>query len=193
MISLERPPLLRLLVASAILSVIAWYPAHAQQATPPRHTRLAQFSDVISALEAEGRRHPSASDVASDRRCRDVSQVPMGPAPSGDFEVRGFDNYAWSWYRGVSKLTWWPKYPRVGDTLTVRVVRADQRADTAVFKFRGPVRVGGNRPYMYPSDVRVPRPGPWVMVATAGANWGCFFYDLPATRPAASPRPQRRQ
>lgn len=155
---------------------------------PERVGAQETYADAIAAAEREGARHPrSAASAATPRRCTLVTRQVEA---SGDFESRGWANYAAVWYSGAAKLTWWPTHPRVGDTLTVRVISAEHDNDTTAFFVGGPVRSGGSDAYLYPSSVRPARPGAWLFVATAGKNWGCFLYTLPATNPGMVPRPE---
>lgn len=153
------------------------------QSTGAPGSAVTRYAVAVSAAEAEGARYPRVLGDSTRRRCIPATgQVTQ----SAEFESRGWANYATIWYGGYGKLTWWPKFPQPTDSLTVRIVSAVGAADTTVFKFAGPVRSGGDGSYMYPSGVRPPRPGPWLFLATAGPNWGCFLYLLPDKDPGFS-------
>jgi hypothetical protein len=162
------------IVASVGLSILAVaIPARAQRTRASADSdsgAMRQFAQAIADAEAEGARHPRTANDETSRRCAVVQSQVM---QSGNFESRGWANYA---TRGYGKLTWWPAYAHAGDTLTVRVISATGRSDTTLFRFGGPVRNYGTGNMMYPSAVRPPPPGAWLFLATAGPNWGCFLY-----------------
>lgn len=168
-------------VAVLALQFIPSDSAAAQTRPLPLRTAMGSFGDVQSLLEAEGDRSPRDSTVLPGdvaRRCADVGS---GPARSGEFTVRGFDDYAWIWYAGGSKLIWWPTHSAPADTLAVRVINARRFEDSVSFRFGKAVRPFASTARMFPSGPRLPRSGPWFIVGRAGRSWGCFFYVLPDT------------
>lgn len=160
--------------------------------------RSAIASDSVHAsvrdAEAEGRRWPAAvannrysSESALDggtpqRQCVDVDRINI--AQSGDFVVGPFASYNEEWHRGYGKI-WWHSASATtpNATLIVRASRLDGDAAPRVFEqsfITFPVDHAGKRTgsLFYPSDFRMPSAGRWMLVATAGDNWGCFILTV---------------
>lgn len=114
------------------------------------------------------------------------------PATIREAEAQGADDFigragysgaAYGFQAGEEhKVLWIPlhgsssrKFP-----LVVRAARIDNPADSVRFRVEGLAHGGGSpRPlYGYPSEVSFPSVGQWVVVATAGNDWGCFVLDV---------------
>lgn len=92
---------------------------------------------------------------------------------SGDWRPRANRDY---------KILWFPlhnpfEYP---DTLLIRAVRLGDASDTLrlsvphwAWATGAPKTESG-----FPSLVRFPSPGNWLVVATAGPDWGCFVLNV---------------
>jgi hypothetical protein len=62
----------------------------------------------------------------------------------------------------------------------IRAARIGNPADSVRFRIEGLAYSPGpfGRLYGYPSSVSFPSAGQWVIVATAGNDWGCFVLDV---------------
>lgn len=73
-----------------------------------------------------------------------------------------------------------PKTP----ALIVHSTRLDQEAEGRVFEATeiawpsGPNQSTATSITCYPTGIRLPTVGRWMMVATAGNNWGCFILTV---------------
>lgn len=153
----------------------------------------------IAAAEAEAARHPQAppppairlafqdAPGTGARNCVDVErQRPISAQDgvrSGEFLAGPFVIYADMWRQDpehASKLWWIPLHTGKMPGLTVRAVLLDdptvQRVFTAAIV--GYSDRGGEA--FYPSEVVLPVAGRWMLVATAGPDWGCFIVTLAA-------------
>jgi hypothetical protein len=148
---------------------------------------------TIALAEAEGARYPRStvpdstqvqvrwrqSAGTSEHRC--VEAAPSGWVRSGDISVAGFEVYRELWHTGWGKLAWTPDHPTPSSPvlLVVRASRLDQSAPAWVFETSGLAHAAGSSTdYGYPTGFHLPTVGRWRMVARAGANWGCFIYNL---------------
>jgi hypothetical protein len=113
----------------------------------------------------------------SERRCVSDS-LPDLSLRSGDFIVRGRVFEA-----GVEhKVLWIPLHgsPLSKPPLVIRAARIDSAADSVRLRVAGLARslFRGGPLYGYPSLVSLPSGGRWLVVATAGGDWGCFVLDV---------------
>ena len=161
-------------------------------AQPARKAVIADsMPRTMAEAEIMGSRHPrpSVSDSASAlflatsrggtsaRRCVDAGTE----VRSGEFVVRGLQLYNVIWHQGASKLVWVPQYASWTSPvpLTVRATRLDGDNDQVVFQQPYLSHLGASTmDLMYPSGFRLPSVGRWMLVATAGPNWGCFVLTL---------------
>ncbi len=160
---------------------------------PGEGGRPAVASDSVpySFVEAEfeGARHPvaaapnnprrpwvSLAGGTRERRCVDVDKLNI--ARSGDFIAGPFAPTYGGLHTGSSKLIWQPFHiSSPAERLTVRAARIDPTGATSVFDgFE--ITGNGTGTRFYPSGVGFPTTGRWLMVATAGANWGCFVITV---------------
>jgi hypothetical protein len=79
------------------------------------------------------------------------------------------------------KILWMPLHNpfEYRSTLLVRAARLEDSADS----LRQPVadwgyQPGEKRESGFPSLFTFPHPGPWLVVATAGADWGCYIVPI---------------
>lgn len=148
---------------------------------------------AIAQAELDGGRHPhpSLSDSAtalflsiarngtSDRKCVDAGA--SFDVRSGEFVVRGISLYRSLWHQGNSKLGWVPAYASWSSPipLTVRAARLDGSNDQVVFQQTNLAHLrASTSDLIYPSGFPLPSVGRWLLVATAGPNWGCFVFTL---------------
>jgi hypothetical protein len=120
----------------------------------------------------------------SDRRCvpssTDDPQA-SGSLRSGDMIVRGRLSGPSGLQAGKEhKILWLPLH---GDRtrridLVLRATRIGHPADSLRRTIPGIVTGGGGRMNGYPSSVSFPSAGQWLVVATAGDDWGCFVLDV---------------
>ena len=114
------------------------------------------------------------------------TSAPNGSLRSGDFIVRGeFFRASWGGFHAVKeyKVIWVPLHGSAlrKPPLVVRAARVGNPADSVRFRVEGLAHDGLDRPkplYGYPSTVSFPSAGQWVIVATAGNDWGCFVLDV---------------
>jgi hypothetical protein len=120
-----------------------------------------------------------------ERRCVPSTAhhaLPNG-SRSGDFIVRAGWSGAYEFQAGKEhKVLWVPLHgsPFSKTPLVVRAVRVGNPADSIRFRVAGLARGHGSSGplYGYPSLVSFPNAGQWVVVATAGNDWGCFVLDV---------------
>jgi hypothetical protein len=161
---------------------------------------------TIAAAEAEGHTHPRSSPPqepgiafqqaagTAARACVEVerllapdddSAIPASDQRgragrgirSGEFVAGPFGAYKKDWARDPrnGKLWWVPFHTATMPGLTVRAVLLDDPAPNRTFTLTPAVGAGG--PF-YPSGVVLPAPGRWMLIATAGPDWGCFIVTL---------------
>lgn len=115
------------------------------------------------------------------------TSAPNGSLRSGDFIVRGgFLDASWGGFRAAKeyKVIWLPLHGSSlqKPPLVVRAARIGNGADSVRLRIEGLTHGSGpSGPlYGYPSTVSFPNAGQWVIVATAGNDWGCFVLDVAA-------------
>lgn len=166
-----------------------------QTATPPESPIGSQILRTIQDAEAEGVVYPQGPltggvndfrDVTgtSDRRC--VETANNHDVRSGEFVAGPFDLYPKIWHEGHAKLYWMPlyvpaKWPTTSDAFQLRVRASPIGPNSAPQTYRlvnWARTVGPDPALFFPSRTRLPSVGRWLLVATAGPNWGCFVFDL---------------
>jgi hypothetical protein len=168
---------------SAVLFYAATIGLHAQ-VTPGSPTPEAQ----IAAAEAAGASFPRASGTADApaRTCTIVrpDQI-VFPSPridpaafnlvSGDFVAFSI-SFGWDRTYQQAKIPLTPRHPEaIGNGLTMLLVRIDPPGDTV--RLEVPAFATGST--FFPTGPKFSMPGRWMIVATAGVNWGCFVLDRP--------------
>jgi hypothetical protein len=127
----------------------------------------------------------------AERRCvvaaeyHAYTSAPNGSLRSGDFIVRGgFLDASSGGFQAAKghKVIWLPLHGSSDrkPPLVVRAARVGNPADSVRFRIEGYAYSPGpsGRLYGYRSDVSFPSAGQWVIVATAGNDWGCFVLDV---------------
>jgi hypothetical protein len=155
---------------------------------------------TIAEAEAEGARFAHGAPPATvpaafgrrpfggavERRCvaAPVSDdsLPSGSLRSGDIIVRTrFGERGLRAGRG-GKALWIPLHggPNVTSPLLLRAVQLGGPASALRQTVEGLARSGvrGRAEFGYPSAIRFPSAGRWLVVATAGDDWGCFVLDV---------------
>jgi hypothetical protein len=149
----------------------------------------------VAAAERDGatfrRSRPDVSTQASlatrpfagttQRKCVDAaSAYNIGGLRSGDIVARGrFGVQAGLRAARASKILWLPLHGRADqlDTpLLLRTVRLGQPPDSTRQTVARLVRSHGE--VGYPSSVIFPASGEWLLIATAGDDWGCFVLTV---------------
>jgi hypothetical protein len=140
------------------------------------------FRTEIAAAEADGAKFPKPSNAkdAAPRRC----VVPgRGATTSGDFKVTAFSQYPMIWHSGQGKLAWYPAQMDTSAALVVDARRLDKPQAGRTYRSttiaQGSPSTAVLHPTLfYPTHIYLPSVGIWLLVAHAGANWGCFVFRL---------------
>jgi hypothetical protein len=90
----------------------------------------------------------------------------------------GLLSRVWPHANGSYKVLWLPLHdPRERrDALLLRGTRIGHPADS--IRIRVPEAAANPRATGFPSLVSFPKAGQWVVVATAGNDWGCFLVTM---------------
>ena len=108
-------------------------------------------------------------------KCVDVTESPN--ASSGPFTVAGFGMYASTWQQKQGNLLFKPDKPVAGTRVTVRAEPLDDPGQAS--EFYAPLTGSiGEGTASYAVKMQLPRPGNWLITATAGDAVGCFLYTL---------------
>lgn len=185
---------LRKLSLAAALVVISMAPplnaqnvqATIQQAEAAGATRPHESAEVPS----QSYFVDSRFDGTAARRCVSDTAYPSSPSGSlrsGDVIVRAGWGRPLGFRAGKEKKVLW--VPLHGSRsrrlpLLLHAVRIGNPGDSVRFHIDGLAK-GGGRPeplYGYPSEVSFPTAGQWLVVATAGNDWGCFVFDVEPLR-----------
>jgi hypothetical protein len=148
-------------------------------------TPALSFPRSIAEAE-EGVRHPRESPPArpsdlftmplgtEDRRCIAVEGSEYRGIRSGDFVAGPFNIYPEQWRQvGEGKVWWQPLHvPYPAPQLTVRATLLDNPSVTRA------ERHTERTPGFYPSSLKLPSAGRWLLIATAGPDWGCFLLTV---------------
>jgi hypothetical protein len=108
---------------------------------------------------------------------------------SGDFVIGGQIGGTTPPSAGRESKIWWVPYNNPHEnstTLLVRGARLDHPGDTIRYAqpdhawpagriWRPATRDGPETEAFFPSGIALPRPGRWLLIATAGDDWGCFI------------------
>lgn len=120
--------------------------------------------------------------------------IPDGSLRSGEFLLRGRFTGPWGLHADKgAKMLWMPLHGPVSASaalsgrewrkeamkaapLLLRAVRVGYPADSLRQTVTG--LAGGPEQFGFPSDLRFPTSGEWLVVATAGDDWGCFLLTV---------------
>jgi hypothetical protein len=150
------------------------------------------FPGSIAEAEAQGaRRERTARNNPGDgrlyggtaeRRCVSVDSINV--ARSGDFLAGPFTHGD---PQALGRKIWWePAYvsPTTPASLTVSAVRIDTVGAARVYvgftlsRASNPETRVRSATQFYPGGIRFPSRGRWMLVATAGPNWGCYTLEV---------------
>jgi len=146
---------------------------------------------TVAEAEAAGAAYPRVPDAEkSVRTCTTIrpEQIVLPPpakaispfVQSGEFEAASI-SFGWDQTYVQAKMPLVPRYREViGSGLYIRVIRLDQPGEGPMFTLNG-FSANANSPWtkFFASWPQFPAPGKWMMLVTAGANWGCFVLDRP--------------
>jgi len=82
---------------------------------------------------------------------------------------------------GNYKVFWLPLHTPadIRETLRLRATRIGQPSDSIRIRVPAAGTPGAPRSAAgFPSGVTFPEAGQWVVVATAGSDWGCFLFNI---------------
>ena len=149
---------------------------HAQRLTPT--TPEAR----IAAAEEAGAAFPRVG-APKERKCtivrRDQIVFPTTHGDPGDFNlvsgefVAGSISFGWDTTYEQAKMPLRARQPDVGRGVRLRLVPIDPPGEPLLLDF--PQLIGGG----FATWPKFPTPGKWMIIATAGVNWGCFVLDRP--------------
>jgi len=159
------------------------------QRSPSAQTQSA-VDKSIAAAEAEGAKHPRVkSPDPYPRKCnviqRDQIVFPAGKATnpyiwSGDFDAASI-SFGWDKTYEQAKMPLRVLYPdAIGNGLRIRLIRLDPPGEAPPFVLDtfNAWTIDRHEPFFASWPV-FPTPGTWMLIMTAGSNWGCFVLDRP--------------
>jgi hypothetical protein len=172
-------------VMAYVVTCVCAVTAHAQTTAPPLTPE-----GQIAAAEAAGALFPRALSSADSppRKCTIVrpDQIVFPSTRgepssvnlvSGDFFAASI-SFGWGQTYEQAKMPLTPRHPdAIGNGLKMQVVRIDQSGE--VRQLHVPDLVGGGGSKFFPTWPQFASPGRWMIVVTAGVNWGCFVLDRP--------------
>ena len=95
---------------------------------------------------------------------------------SGDFVARSI-SFGWDRAYEYGKIPLTPRHLDPSIKVRLDLTRIDPSGETRTYQHQMVnVTQGG---MFYATMSHFPTPGRWMVVATAGANWGCFVFDRP--------------
>jgi hypothetical protein len=106
----------------------------------------------------------------------DSSSHSDGPLRSGEFIVR----YGGLFVNQPTKMLWMPLHnpSDYSGTLLIRAVRPDHPDDSLRVSVSDWGWSGSHVNSGYVSSVAFPSPGTWLVIATAGPDWGCYLLSV---------------
>jgi hypothetical protein len=172
----------------------------AAQIAPRPRTPEAQ----IAAAEAAGASFPRASGTADApaRKCTlvrpDQIVFPSTHGEPGAFSLVSGDfsafsiSFGWDRTYEQAKMPLTPRHPEaIGKGLTMLLVRIDPPGETAQLEvptlavpLQQKTEAVPRSSKFFPTGPKFTTPGRWMIVATAGVNWGCFVLDRPVKQEA---------
>lgn len=165
---------------------------------PAPEARASFSPSVAQSVESDAK--PIARAGSDDRRCVAVARAPTRSGEfvvSGDFvahdgtEMGGLPS-AWRSEGGVSAKRplriWWSPAHNAADMppLLIRARALAKDGDTLRILDSaivhppnpGPPPRTPKGPFEFLSGIEFPTSGRWILIATSGANWGCFVFDV---------------
>ena len=178
--------------------------AQTRPATPDLASRIkaaeAQVTTArprtIADAEAEGAKYPRVEadtrtgSSAPARTCMVIkpdqivfptSKAGFDPSLlSGDFSAVSI-SFGWDKTYELAKVPFEVRHPElIGAGLWLRLIRLDSPGDAPPLSLPGFNAFTMNSGHgFFATFPKFPTPGTWMMIATAGANWGCFVLDRP--------------
>jgi hypothetical protein len=148
----------------------------------------AQFArDAAGAAQAGWAARPFRG--TRERRCAgpstadDSLQRGSLPLRSGDLLIRAWFAVPLGFrVNERHKILWLPLHARTNDPtpLLIRAVRLGHPSDSLRLTVAKLAR--SRTEFGYPSTVSFPSLGEWLVVATAGADWGCFLFTVASSQ-----------
>lgn len=129
----------------------------------------------------------SAFAGTAERKCtvQPSSDETNGPLRSGEMILRSRLVGPWGLKADRDhKIYWQPLHNpfEFRDTLLIRAVRIDGPADLLRVSISACAYSPGRKKESgFPSLLRFPTAGNWLVIATAGSDWGCFVLPVSAT------------
>jgi hypothetical protein len=162
----------------------------AQQPPAPTVTAQGVAPRTVEAAEAEGAKwprnppqaeRPNWADAFGPRERRCVRAADHVTIRSGDFVAGPFqDRVVMMVYAGKLhwKIWWVPNQmpPLNGAAMTMRATKLDQPERTVTEHFGNIANEHSAEPF-FPTFILFPEKGLWLVVVTAGNNWGCFIVE----------------
>ena len=159
----------------------------------PRTAREAEAEGALFAREAADAAQAGwaarPARGTRERRCvpprTPGDSVPVGSLRSGEFAIRAWFTVPQGFRVDYPhKILWLPLHPRTnGDApLLIRAARLGQPADSIRLTVAGLTHSATGSEYGYLSTVSFPALGEWLVVATAGADWGCFLFTIASSQ-----------
>ena len=170
-------------VVVAMVVALGASPAPAAQTQSSVEKRIAE-------AEAEGAKHPRVKTPDPYPRTCNVIRpeqivFPVGTATSpyiwsGDFDAVSI-SFGWDKTYAQAKMPLRVLYPdAIGSGLRIRVIRLDAPGEGPSYVLNGfNARTLEKSEPFFASWPQFPTPGKWMMIMTAGSNWGCFVLDRP--------------
>jgi hypothetical protein len=121
-----------------------------------------------------------STDVAAGKSAGfDFSYTPVG-IRSGDFVIGGQIGAGTPPGAGRQSKIWWAPYHNPHEHFTPLVVRGARLGHPGdTIRYMQPNHAwpgrGPETDAFFPSGIELPRPGRWLLIATAGDDWGCFI------------------
>jgi hypothetical protein len=174
--------------------------AHATFAQPTRTvaSKTLPVRQTIADAEAEGatyphgpsREHDPTSFGGRGPAARTCTHGPTTLSTSNPWQIRSGDFVIGGQIGGarppgvrVPSKIWWSPYhnpAEYGTTLVVRGARLGARGDTLRYEQPHYAWQVLKTDSFFPSGITIPRAGKWLLIATAGDDWGCFILSTGA-------------
>ena len=177
-------------VAAVIVACCVGAAPAAQTPSPAATPALSAIAKRIAEAEAEGAKHPHVKTPDPyPRKCNVIKPeqivFPTGKATdpyiwSGDFDAVSI-SFGWDKTYEQAKIPLRVLYPNaIGNGLRIRLERLDPPGSAPPFTLNGfNANTMNSSEQFFASWPVFPTPGKWMMIMTAGSNWGCFVLDRP--------------